>query len=263
MARCFGAFRGLVLWGSLTALVGCGFAKPYPALRISEQSFREQVKTICMEELQLSGAPEEMQPRIDALQSLIGVRLEELGFQVVTEDQSKEVAVQVARAEGGFFDPHTGRRDEARYAVIRARALAAMKTQLGCDAVLVPTISIVSTTFVNGVALWDGVSDDMSRDFFGGGTGYAPALSLWIRIRDMQDEEIYFRPGGIQVLSTLKSGFWEATFEFVADDALLADEDRNREAVVTSLAPLDPAPRDDEEPIHPALRPKRDRWPTQ
>lgn len=250
--------RIFLLWSILTALAGCGLAKPYPALHIPEKQFREQIKTICIQKLRFGGAPDEMQDRMAAFQSLLASRLQELGFTVVSEERSETVWREVAEAESGSFDPDTGRRDNAKYEAIRSQVLSAMRAQMGCDAILFPTISLVSTSFVGGVAEWDGVVHDLG----GSASGYVPALSLWVRMLDMKGEEIYFRAGGIQALSTIDSGFWKDSFEFVDDHELLADAARNRAAIAACLEPIDPSPKK-EEPIHPAMRQRVKHGPVQ
>jgi hypothetical protein len=84
--------------------------------------------------------------------------------------------------------------------------------------------------------MWDGTTQDIggSYDTF----GYVPALSLWVSIRDLADDELFFCTGGIQVVSSIDSGFWSSEFAAVPSAELLTDERRNAAAVTTCLEPL-------------------------
>ena len=57
-------------------------------------------------------------------------------------------------------------------------------------------------------------------------------------VRNIQDRELYFHTGGIQVVQQLHEGFLRSSFEFISENDLLADAARNRNAVQASMQEL-------------------------
>jgi hypothetical protein len=90
----------------------------------------------------------------------------------------------------------------------------------------------------------------VSDEFFGGFSahGRVPCLSLWITIKDLDDRELFFGTGGIEVVAKLHSDFFREKFQPVDDDAVLRDAARNRQAIRNALGPAIGAPTHDPTP---------------
>jgi hypothetical protein len=209
--------------------------QPDPALRIPEADFRARIHTLCLNPLRATVDLREAKTRLLGFEDLLQERLRAAGFALVSSDQVLETWRRAAADAGGYFDRDSGRRDEAKFDVVKQQALRTLQEQFGCDAILTPTIALVLSSWTNGVAEWDGMQDQLAGGW--GAHGRVPALSLWISMRDLQDNEIYFGTGGIQVTAKLE-GFFVEKFAQVSMDTLLTDRQRNLQAIHASLQPL-------------------------
>lgn len=160
------------------------------------------------------------------------------GFEVVGGDLLDEVWNRVLSREDGYFDPHTGWRDEERFQSIRRLALGEVRRELGCDAMMFPGVVVVTATFASGVIEWDGVRETLPGTF--NLQGWVGALSLHVRIVDMADREIYFFTGGIQPLGGFDAGFFKSSYVAPEEEDILADERKRERAVRLALGPLFP-----------------------
>jgi hypothetical protein len=224
--------------GGLALLAACGLPlEPAPGLRVPAPELRGHIDTVCLSPCTVTFDFPDRAAKLAALQGEIRSVLEGAGFIVVPSDAVVEVFRQVNEDEGGYFDPHFGWRDEPKWQRVRTRAYGELERRHQCDALLLPAIAMVVAPWANGTARWDGVEDSMASTWSAlGSFGRVPALSLWITVRDMQDREIYFHTGGIQVVQQLRDSFLRSSFEFVSENDLLADQNRNRNAVRASLA---------------------------
>lgn len=229
---------GLLVCAVSLALSGC-FPQlpPESPFRMPEAPFRRQVGTVCQEELQVNPTPPDgAKNNVTQFETLLTEELQHASIKVIPAVKTMAIVKQVREAEGGYFDPYTGLRDETKYQLIRQRTFKALHDQLGCDARLIPAITIVTATWAAGRAQWDGSSEWLSGG--GGSAGYLSALSLWISMRDDHDHEVYFGTGGIQVLSKIHEEFWDSRFEDVPVESLFTDRERNLRAIHNSLAPF-------------------------
>jgi len=227
--------RGMALLVAL-ALAACTPLKPIEpvptAWRLGAER-RPRPKTVCLHPTQIPAGIPEPQRKIDSLEFIFNQRLTEVGFTVVPSAKVEESWQAITKREGGVFDPDTGRRDEDRYQRIADRARAEMKTTLGCDVFLAPTVSMVLAPWTEGIAEWDGRRDSLQggRNAF----GRVPAFSLWVAILDLDGEEIYFGTGGIEVAAELQSEFLSERFEGVDESDMLTDGPALYGAVAASL----------------------------
>ncbi len=221
---------------------GCAGVKTLPALRVPKEEARQRLGTICVLPATAEFEFPEADSKLDTLGQLVQTRLEAQGFPVVPPAQSKNVFSEASAAVGGLYDPDTGERDREKYRQVKQEWYRRLHDQLGCDAVLTCRLEIVQANWTNGLAVWDGASDSVSDAFLGGfgALGNVAAVSLWIEIRDMNDQVVYFHTGGVQVIAKLESDFLKSRFELVAPEAVLADHKRVAHAVDVSLQALAP-----------------------
>jgi hypothetical protein len=178
--------------------------------------------------------------RIVEFSGLIAEELERLGFEVTGEVPLNETWDRVFSESGEIYDPHDGRIDFVRFEAARRDALAALKSEHGCDFLLVPAIVHVAAGWVNGVVRWDGLDFVFKDGFAPGGSAYGRVggLSLHVRVYDLEWELVYFGTGGIEPTSNLRGGFFEDEFEEIALDVFLTDDERNQESVGLALHQL-------------------------
>lgn len=203
------------------------------------ETFRERIRTICLDPLRVDLPVENFEARRQAFERLLEDQLGRAGFGVVGADRVGENWTSVLAREGGFFDPHTGWRNEERYREIRALAMVDLKRELGCDALLTPSLTPVTAPFFNGTIEWDGLSQHYPGT--SNASGWVAALSLHVVLSDMSDEEIMFLAGGIAPLADFNAGFFSSKFEPIDDAQLLADEFVNLHAIHLALQPILPS----------------------
>ena len=80
--------------------------------------------------------------------------------------------------------------------------------------------------------MWDGTQLDMGGS--PGEQGTVGALSLHLRVLDLNERELFFGAGGVQPAGRLEGGF-SRTFQAVPDTSLAADDTFNRNAIDLAL----------------------------
>jgi len=220
---------------------------------------RAQVRTVCVQPVRILLDVEGIEPRRVALEKQLEQQVRRSGFTVVAGDAVDEVWMGVVGREGGYFDPHTGWRNEERFEAISRLARSEVRRELGCDAILISAVVPVVASFIEGTISWDGVRESYRGSH--GSSGWVAALSLHVRLLDMADREIYFFAGGIQPLLSIDRGFFSSSFRSAEVEQLLADEGVRLRAVNLALEPLLPEEvlNPPETVRNPELRNPRDR----
>lgn len=230
MRRTANAMRWLFL--ALVILHGCAAQPRRSPLSIPLAEFKATCTTICLNELRLPAEVADMELKQAEFERLLTDQLRSAQIAVVPSAATLATWDTVSRAHGGAFDPHSGRYDDTKGLQIRRTAMK----ELGCQAKLSPSVVAVTAPWANGVARWDGV-----QDYLEGGSdahGQVGAFSLWVSIRDVDDRELFFNTGGIQVVAKLRGRAPDQQFVDVDTDELLSDPERNGDAVATALEDL-------------------------
>lgn len=173
------------------------------------------------------------------IEPMIERELASLGFEVIPAEAYRTLWDREASALEGTFDPMTGELDRAKFDAVHVRSLAQLARQRIFEAVLVPTIELVSAPFWGGYARWDGVTErlqgsgemDVQLEDY---DGTLKALSLRIEIIDRQRNPLYEQRAGLQLLGRIEAG----GVADIAPGEVLTDAERNRAAVLRALAPL-------------------------
>ncbi|GEM_PF-4990753 len=132
-------------------------------------------------------------------------------------------------------------RDEEGFEATRLAAFGALRDELGCDFLMVPSVVMVSASWNQGLMKWDGTRHRFTEGFApgSGAYGWVNAMSVHIRVLEMDGgERIYFGTGGIQPLAEIHGGFWKDEFEDVEKDRLLRDDAANIHAIDRAIRPL-------------------------
>ena len=175
-----------------------------------------------------------------SFEALIATKLRNAGYTVVPSAAYEAVWERAKQQIGGYFDPVTGRRDEAKFKAVRTHALREIADTEKVDATVGCIIRPVTAAFAAGTAYWHGVSEPIATGGFwsrvgtGDSHGTAPALSLVIVMEGIDGQELFVNAGGIQLLQTVEYG----KFVDVPKAQLLSDAARNATAVDIALAPL-------------------------
>jgi hypothetical protein len=209
-----------------------------PALPVLPPEFFTAVKKICMTHLEVPGASDDLKARVTAFEGLVVQELAGHGFELVDADTVEKSIEETTRRSAGCYDAFSGQRDEACFSRVRLAAMQALGDGLGCNAVATSEFAVVQSPWSNEQARWDGVRAEMDGEL--GAYGTVGALSFLFTLEDTKGNRIYFRSGGIQVLSGLGSEglFSPSKFTDVPSETLLANEARNRGGIIAALKPL-------------------------
>ena len=203
--------------------------------------------SFCLDELSNGSPIEDDDPRISNFAALLDEELRAMGFGTVSPTETNDTWDRVMAASGTLYDPITGRPDLEAHERARRAAMLALDEEHGCGFLLIPSIISVSTSWKNGIARWDGITERFGTGGAGafGATG---ALSLHVSIWDGEWEQVYFGTGGIELLARVVDSFWESDFENVPRESLLTNSEWNLDAIREALrdlrTPVDP-PNDD------------------
>jgi len=242
-------FRLFALTGLTILAVGCAGSTPKTnPFAVSKQDIRDRVKTVAVATVRMDDdIPNATQAKQD-FGELIANELTSLGFQVVPAAEFEKVFNRLRDEAGGFFDPNTGKADNEKYKKVQELCRREMATKFHADAVLYPTITVRMIPFSQDSASWDGVRESLTgagwlEQYFGGTHyGTVPALVFCAGLYDVDNNKMYSKCGGVQLLSKLRGG----GFAKVPDQNVLTDTQRNTNAVAIVFRPL----HDEEPPQH-------------
>jgi len=143
---------------------------------------------------------------------------------------NKEYEIQ-KRAVGGVYDPDTGEYDRKRSQLAEDRTLKVLQKKYGISSVLFYNVRVKGAKIDNFRAEWDGRSEvyeannsDLTNflsSLVSTTHGTIGALSLTVFLHDMNDNEMYYGAGGLQLVSKIDD---DDKFIPVPADALLTDE---------------------------------------
>lgn len=208
--------------------------------RIDQSDFYARIDTLCVLALTFPVEAKALGPRLSAFQSVLHEEIRSQGY-VVIEDEAVNAAWRKGfDSVGDVFDPHTGRPDFTRLAMARERGGEAL-ADVGCDAVVRPSIAFVVAPFAPtpgalgaSPAVWDGASLAYGQNVM----GFVGALSVRVRVEGLDGQLLFFGTGGIQTLASLSGGVFALRFDAIDDEAVLANEGRNRWAIQLAIRHL-------------------------
>jgi hypothetical protein len=206
----------------------------YGQSKVSQEDFQGKINTIALTSLTLPKDLIEHGITGQQFEALITTRLKEAGFSVIGSKIYDEIWRHEAEALGGYFDTISGKADKARLKSILTRTREELISKYRIDAILFPQIKVGGATFAHDSAHWHGTSEYLGRieSSYWRIRGTVGALSLFVRIEDNKEKEIYAYAGGIQVL--VKADF-KGRVARVPHDELLSDDRRNEWAVDKAL----------------------------
>lgn len=221
---------------------GCAAHPPRDPFMISRDTFFKNTKTIALLPLGVPDDRDDPDPVRATFENLLQAKLWTAGFTVVPPLEYEQIWKGITQQMGGYFDPVTGERDEAKLEAARQHARRELAAKSHADALLRPRLVVVPASFDHGQARWSGVSEAVGTgDFWevllsdtNTSNGQITGISLSVVIEDVNGAKWYANAGGIQLLAKLSY----RSFKPVPRDALFADGARNAQAVDVALGPL-------------------------
>jgi len=215
-------------------------------LPVPREALLTRYRTVAIGPLGLGDLPQraEVEQRYHAL---LAEQLQKLGFTVVGENDYADLWSAEKAAAKGFYDPFTGRIDNAKLRASRTRVFAQLHDKYPIDAVVLPSIAERAAPFSHTKARWDGVEETVATPPHGLAVltdqtsqllGTMRAASLVVRVAAPDDATLFEDRGGIQLTERLIHG----RSVDVPEGELLIDAARNAQSVDVALRQLAPAP---------------------
>lgn len=195
---------------------------------------------LCFSPLEIPIDVEEGDERRFKVEEKLIQALRGISISVPNPQEVEDLVERVKIESGGFIDPFTGRLDEARYRGYHDQLALALREELGCDGQLFAQVVLVYANYGGGIASWDGTKTEVTssgRIFMGmiGGAyeyGWIRALSLWLRVTDLNGDDLAFRSAGIE---TLVSFAIIRDKDFLPEDRWLTDDSKVNAAIKSAL----------------------------
>lgn len=176
----------------------------------------------------------------------VDAQLREAGLVVVPAPDVGPVVDAVFEARGGFFDPKTGQVDEAKLLGARKEVVDRLAAKFGrVDGIVFTDLRVVNARVVRDSATWDHASEWAAtsswKSLLNKHSGSLRALTVVVRVTGRDGRDVYVDAGGVQLLEKVDVSGNRVP---VPMGELLADEQRNRDAVVLATAALAEAVRE-------------------
>jgi hypothetical protein len=222
----------LIIWA------GCATTPKTDPFKVPKAEVRAAVKTIALSPVATPTNLGNLARIQSEFLALIESRLRAGGFVVIPAKEVADLWAASKKELGGFYDPVTGKRDDAKYEAARKRALQGVREKLHADAVLFPSIQYVPVHFANDRAEWHGTSEKLASGwqtvFVGSHSGSSHAFSLRTILEDSNGRSLFVNHGGIQLAAKIAG----RDFVAVPPNELFTDAKRNQAAVDIALDPL-------------------------
>lgn len=232
---------GVAAISLLLCAVGCAASAPYNPFKVDQEEFFRTAKTVALLPVLVPTDIADSEPVKEKFETLLLVKLRQAGFTVVPSKEWSGIWKRMTEEMGGYFDPITGKSDDAKLKAVREHAFRELSTKFNPDVLLYPRIVVTNAKWDQGTATWDGVTeqvqptgDRLMLALIGMKRyGTVPALSFVVSIEDPTGRSLYVNSHGLQVLAKVDG----KDFRPVPRDTLF-EELRNLAAIDAVLAPL-------------------------
>jgi len=176
-----------------------------PLVRLPVETLRSRVRRIAIRPISVPQHPAE---RLVAsiFEAALNDTLVKSGYAVVPWRDYQDVVGETVLQLGGAYDPVTGKLDGAKRIALKAAIAEALAKCCQVDAVMTASFERRHAAFGgDGIAHWDGVSQNIFGEDKPANVssppreGVQPALSLDVRLEDLQDNALYEGRGGVQL----------------------------------------------------------------
>ncbi len=202
----------LFLLVSIVFLTACKSTPP--SLKISEAELKNNYSKIGLMWFQL---PKGFDKRRDVIQQQFDERLKEQlqygNFEIIDRDIVVAEYDKVKKEMNGFYDSTTGKILPSKVLEIKKKTFRRLKEKFGITAFLYQGVSIETAYFQYHEAFWDNHHEPYRKNhnmlanavssLFVTEKGQVPALSYYLSLVDENNETLYRRYGGIELLAKL------------------------------------------------------------
>jgi hypothetical protein len=230
---------------------GCASASQNNPFLIARERFAQEITTIAIAPVYVPPGltvPTHVSTRI---LGLIEVKLQEVGYKVIPWQVVSEVQKSLIAQMGGLFDPYTGQVNKSKSKAFFEKSQQELIASHGADGFIYAEIRLLSASFFEGVANWDGVSDQIAitgnkESRIGPlqglvrrqANGNIAALSTEIFIRNKTNALVYKNRGGIQVIQSLAYTDSGPKLQLIPNNELFSNVGRVIQAVNIAMDPL-------------------------
>ena len=220
---------------------GCAATYNDPYEGITRALFFNRVKTVAMEPLETYVGVEIPDSVKNVYESMIMDSLTQVGFKVIPPSIYQETWAALQDSGKGFFDEKTGKKDTARFNKLQRECKAIVAEEYEVDVFLRSYVQRISVKWAGGTASWHGTKQKIKStgaqvlEALGGvsTSGKVPVMSLAVIFMEPNNNVLYSKYGGIQLLHT-RGGFPEDWIP-LPEDEYLCDSERNAIAVGIAL----------------------------
>lgn len=200
-------------------------------VKISKKEYVANHKSVLLTDLHLPKALSSKLAAKEYIEESVKTLFTDHGIVIHGPDVfNKEYDIQ-KRAVGGVYDPDTGEYDSKRGQLAEDRTLKVLQQKYGISSVLFYDVRVKGAKIDNFRAKWDGRSEvyeannsDLTNflsSLVSTTHGTIGALSLTVFLHDMNNEEMYYGAGGLQLVNKIDD---DDKFIPVPVDTLLTDE---------------------------------------
>ncbi|MEZ4330984.1 MAG: hypothetical protein R3F35_04495 [Myxococcota bacterium] len=180
------------------------------------------------------------------IERTLAEHFERAGIAVVPSDEVEALIETVDARSGAIFDPATGRIDAEKRAAFEADVEQSVRTSFGCTGWIEVGLQEAAAWYDGTSASWDGQRAQInstariaSQILIGAlvgvyqyETGWIPVTSLFVRVADLQNQDVAFRSAGVEALFDISLSRGQDRLPL---DRWLRDEDAVEEAMTSAL----------------------------
>lgn len=222
-------------------MVSCTTAPTYNPFAVQKNEIYASVKTIGLMPFFSRIEANNLDDKLDMMESSVKSKLESAGFNVVESSKYQLIYDEYKAAMGPMFDANTGELNEEKYKALREQTMQEYLAQNKVDALFYGGAVIVKARWVQNSASWNGTTEATSgRTGFwanvalGQLSGDIPGISFSSYLERPDNTRLYSLNGGIQLAQWYQGG----QFVDVPPNLIFSDISKVEFGINTSLAPL-------------------------
>jgi hypothetical protein len=207
---------------------------PHDPFKVPRERFYGSLKAVALAPMRAPSDLEDAETVKARFTATVEARLRGAGLKIVPPAEVGPVLDAAVAAQGGIYDPFTGKLDQVKASAAKRTAVAQLRERYGADALLRVDLRVVSARLDHDVASWDGVTESAGIGFWKA-SGRLPALSIVAWLTGADGTDLYSNAGGLRIIQRLDA---HRQMVKVPQAELFADEARNARAVSLALDPL-------------------------
>lgn len=222
-------------------IAGCATVPPYNPFSVEKNEIYSSVKTIGLLPFFSQIDADNLDDKLNIMESTVKGKLEGAGFHVIESSKYKVIYDEYKAAMGPLYDANTGERNEEKYKALREQTMREYLAQNKVDALFYGGTVIVKARWIQNSASWNGATEATSGKTgfwanlaLGQSSGDIPAISFSSYLERPDNTRLYSLNGGIQLAQWYQGG----QFVDVPQNLIFSDRSKIEFGVSTSLTPL-------------------------